>query len=486
MSDARQTERPPQQGMRRIPLTLESYQHQSAQLSSKLLLNMFAEQQPADARSPVVLVPTPGLSVLLSVGTGPIHAINDDQPGTVYLVSGTRFFRLVYNFDTEVWVSTDLGEIGTPSGGYIPDQRLYSIAVGSTAAVVCVPPNSYVTSDGSPVEMITTTWPSYGASSVTHLDGYFVWTGQMVATQFFISRLLDPSEIDPLDFASLDAFPNAVLKVMTVGTDLWFAGLGGWEVWYNAGNADFPFRRRPNGVIQRSMGAVRSIAKGDGGLFWWSTDNRIYRTVGYGAERVSTHAIEAQASVAQENGDISSAFTYNQLGHIHYVLNFADRTLVYDTVTKLWHNASSMADGDGPWRGSCSTVNIGLPMIGDATAGRVLTAHNVSTDVGIAVRREVVLPPLYDVGKRVFCSRLEIEMEIGSVDTPGDIVLEWSDDGGVTYTGSRTMNAGAWGQTRKRVFTTRLGSFRNRVFRLTSQHAMTIYAIDADMTEGAW
>ena len=76
-------------------------------------------------------------------------------------------------------------------------------------------------------------------------------------------------------------------------------------------------------------------------------------------------------------------------------------------------------------------------------------------------------------------------MEVGGANSPGDILLEWSDDGGITYTGSRTMNAGTATQTRKRVFTTRLGSFRDRVFMLTAYHAMTVYAVDCDLTPGA-
>jgi hypothetical protein len=76
-------------------------------------------------------------------------------------------------------------------------------------------------------------------------------------------------------------------------------------------------------------------------------------------------------------------------------------------------------------------------------------------------------------------------MEVGTVHSPDTVVLEWSDDGGITYTGSRTMTVGASGNYRKRVYTTRLGSFRDRVFRLTSQQAMSIYAIDADITAGA-
>ena len=65
---------------------------------------------------------------------------------------------------------------------------------------------------------------------------------------FFITLLNDPTMVDALDFAALDAFPNAMVKVMTLGTDLWFAGASGWEIWYDAGNLDFPFRRRPNGI----------------------------------------------------------------------------------------------------------------------------------------------------------------------------------------------------------------------------------------------
>jgi hypothetical protein len=154
--------------------------------------------------------------------------------------------------------------------------------------------------------------------------------------------------------------------------------------------------------------------------------------------------------------------------------------------TKVWHTAASSTDGTGPWRGYCSAINTGFPLIGDAGAGRLLRADPyVGTDMGVAVQRQVVLPPLYAGTKRAFCARLEVEMEVGTVHSPDSILLEWSDDGGITYTGSRTMTVGASSNYRKRVYTTRLGSFRDRVYRLTSQQAMTIYAIDCDIVAGA-
>ena len=469
----------PKTGMQRIPVSLETYQHVSVPLSSKALVNMFAEQQPADARNVVALLPTPGLSTFVTIGSGPIHAINDDLPGVVFVVSGTHF----YSLNPTTLAVTDLGDIGTPSGGFTPDQRLYSIAVGPTAAVVCSPPNAYVSAGpGAAVAQIVTGWPSYGASSVAFLDGYFAFTGQTAPSFFFITRLEDPTLIDPLDFAALDAFPNAMLKVMSLGSDLWFGGGSGWEIWYDAGNADFPFRRRSNGVIQRTLGTATSVAKGDESIFWWSADNRIYRTSGYQEQRISTHAIEGSLSAG-----ITSAYVYNQLGHIHYVLNLGDRSLVYDTVTKVWHNAASAADGSGAWRGKCCTANTGFPLIGDAAAGRLLHADPyLSTDLGVEPLRQVVLPPLWGGTKRGFCARLEVEMEVGTVHSPPSVVLDWSNDGGQTWTGGpRTMLVGASSNYRTRVYTTRLGSFRQRVFRLTAQHAMSIYGLDADIVVGA-
>ena len=78
-------------------------------------------------------------------------------------------------------------------------------------------------------------------------------------------------------------------------------------------------------------------------------------------------------------------------------------------------------------------------------------------------------------------------MEVGTGHSPDSIVLDWSDDGGITWTGGpRTMTVGnATGQFRKRVYATRLGSFRQRVFRVTANQAMTVYAVDADIVAGA-
>ena len=83
----------PKTGMQRLPFPLDSYDHPSIPLQSKRLLNYFSEKEPGDSRTAAALIPTPGLVPFLSMGAGPVHAVNGEMPGRLYVVSGDHFFR---------------------------------------------------------------------------------------------------------------------------------------------------------------------------------------------------------------------------------------------------------------------------------------------------------------------------------------------------------------------------------------------------------
>jgi hypothetical protein len=109
----------PKGGMRRIPFPLESYEHPSLPLSAKRLLNLMAEQAPADARTAAALVSTPTLQPYLTVGTGPILAMNDEQPGVIYVVSGTKAYRITFS-PLGVPTTELLADVGTANAGTSP------------------------------------------------------------------------------------------------------------------------------------------------------------------------------------------------------------------------------------------------------------------------------------------------------------------------------------------------------------------------------
>lgn len=471
----------PLKGMQRIPIPLESYQDPSKALASKRLLNLMAEEEPPDSRTQFALKPTSGLSLFDTIGTGPIRALNTELPGTFYLVSGTRFYRIRFLPPDNHHVVDDLGDIGTATA--IRDYLvIITIAVGDTAAVVCVSPNAYAClHDDTSVTLLSGTFPG-NAGSVCYMDGYFIFTDAINLSRFFISMLQDAFTYDPLDFASADAFPNSFTRCVAFGGNIWFLGSEGFEIWYDSGNADFPFRRQAGGTLARGIATPRAVAIGDESLFWVSVDGIAWRSEGFLAKRISTHAME-EVFRSLGTASILSALTYSQDGHIFFVVNFATRTVAYDVVTKRWHDRSN-TDGTTRWRPDVSSVATNVPYLGDSASGKLYVADpTIGTEDGVPIVRQLELPPIWTRTNRDFCNRLEIEMEVGTPGLPASLLLEWSDDGGINWNGSRTIGTAALLSTRGRVYTTRLGSFRQRVFRITAPGHCTFYAVDADLTQ---
>ena len=113
----------PASGMQRIPFPLESYEHPSLPLIAKHLLNLMAEKAPDDARVAAALVSTPGLVPFIPVGPGPILAMNDDQPGCIYVVSGVLAYRVSFDPDGSPTIE-GIGNVGTPDAGTVAVEQL--------------------------------------------------------------------------------------------------------------------------------------------------------------------------------------------------------------------------------------------------------------------------------------------------------------------------------------------------------------------------
>lgn len=490
----------PKPGLRRIPLPLESYQDQSKPLNSKRLLNLFVEAEPTDSRTETALKPTPGLTQFQSLSPGgPVYGMSSDLPEVVYVIAGGNAWRITRDPVTNAVLNQNIGAVGLVGANYAA-----TIAVGPTAAVICVPPNAFWCGHNpadvlAPIDFSTSACPG-GAASVTYVGGYWVYTSFGTASSlFFCSGLLAPTTFNALDFAYADTYPNLVSRAVSLRGDLWIFGEGGIEAWYLAGGAAFPFSLILGSAIKVPTAHPRSIVVADGSLFWLGLDDVVYRSNGYKEQRVSTNAIEAiihdaaGVGVGAGASSVTAGFSYSQNGHIFYVLSFwapltqpnlGGITIAYDCLTKKWADRSSDAGGNGRWRGQYSAIFSDIVLFGDYQSGTIWQAiPSIGSEGGVEALRQVILPPLYGGTHRAFCNRVEIEMEVGGDDPPTSILLEWSDDGGTTFTGARTIAvAGAQG-LRQRVYTTRLGSFYQRVFRISARGHWTIYAVDADVAE---
>jgi hypothetical protein len=461
--------------MPRIPFALQSYQHPEMPLSAQRVLNMYAEAQPQDAKARTPLLFTPGLTTFATCGDGPIR--------------GMRFYqdRLIVVSGGQVWQVTRDGTANAlgsaPGSGPVRmDDN------GDWLAIVDAPSSELRLLRLETVStVIDTDFP--GAVDVGTVGGYFAYISAD-RKNWFLSDLEDPTNYDALAFASAEARPDPLVALAIVGLNVWLLGTKTVEVWDNTGRNTFPFERAPGGVIQRGCQAQFSVQVLASRVHWLGDDGVVYRAANSQLERISTHALEQSWALL---GDLSTAeaTVYESGGHQFYALTIGGRTFVYDGATGLWHERQSR--GQTRWRvGNVAQGWNAALYAGDFVNGMVWRLDpDARTDGGDAIEREAVGAPLHGDGARMTMSRVTLEMNTGRAPVTGQgstpqAMLDWSDDGGRTWSNEHWRNIGAIGNYRRRVEWRRLGQFRERSLRLriTDPIATAVLAVQIDAEAG--
>jgi hypothetical protein len=348
----------------KTPILGSSYVARSINAADNRMVNLFPEVIPEGGKEPAFLNRAPGLAFLQTVGTGPIRGLwaHQTNGSDFYVVSGTEVYKLTSTTGTPV-------KLGNVSG-----TGPVSIADNGTQIFFACNGPSYIYNEVTNVFQQITDIDFPGAKTVGYLDGYFVFnepTGQRI----WVTSLLEGTQIDPLEFASAEGSPDGLVAVNINNREAWLFGADSVEVWYDAGLADFPLTRIQGAFSEVGCVAAYSVAKLDNSLWWLGTDARgqgiVYRTAGYNAQRVSTHAIEY--AIAQY-ADISTAvaYTYQQEGHAFYVLSFAEATWVFDVATSAWHERAGFEAGEFTrHRSNCQCNFGGTTIVGDYENGNI-------------------------------------------------------------------------------------------------------------------
>lgn len=428
-----------------------SYQAESLPLSAQRLVNMYAEVTPTQAKSRIALFGTPALTLHQTVGDGPIRG-KIKMNGKVFVVSGQALWRVESN-----GTATNIGVI---LGTGLVDMEHNGVQI---AVLTGTGPNDLFMATETTVTPVSD--PDYpGATSVAFLDGYFLFT-RTGTGQFFISGSYDGSVFDPLEFATAEGSPDNLVRVIVDHREAWLCGEETTEVWYNSGNADFPFERASAANIERGIIAKRSAVNLDNTIFWVGDDRIVYRADGYTPRRISTHAIEKVLEDFPGLGDLV-AFAYTQGGHAFYVLKKPGAfTFVYDVATGFWHERESHNRPD--YRVSTYCTAFDLHLVGDDSNGNIyrLDTSTYSGENGETVICRAASPPIWAEAETAVMNNLIIDMEAGVGLTNGQgsdpqIMLRWSDDGGHTWSNEKWRSMGKIGEYRRRARWDRLGQFR--------------------------
>lgn len=470
----------------KTPILGQSYVARSVNAAASRMVNLFPEMVPDGGKEPAFLNRAPGLRLLATVGTGPIRG--EWQLGSYgYVVSGNKFYKI-----DSSWAAT---ELGTLTSNYGP----VSISDNGTQIFIAANPDGFIYNTQTNAFGIITDPDFPGAVTVGYLDGYFVFN-EPQSQRVWVTQLLDGTSIDPLDFASAEGAPDNLVSLIVDHREAWLFGSNSVEVWYDAGNPDFPLQRIQGAFNEIGCLAPYSVAKLDNGVFWLGSDARgkgiVYRATGYTGQRVSTHAVEWQI---QQYSDMSDAvaYTYQQDGHAFYVLIFptAETTWVYDVSTGGWHERAGFTNGAFVrHRSNCQMSFNNEIVVGDYENGNIyaldLETYADNGAIQKWLRSWRALAPGQNNLKRTAQHSLQLDCQAGVGLNSGQgsdpqVMLRWSDDGGHTFGNDRWRSMGKIGQYGYRTIWRRLGmttKLRDRVYEISGTDPVKIAITGAELS----
>ncbi len=285
--------------------------------------------------------------------------------------------------------------------------------------------------------------------------------------QWFISALGDSAAIDPLDFATAESSPDALVRVLVNNRDVLLFGTQTIEPWQDVGSSPFPFQRVTGALIQKGCLAPLSPARLNTSVFWLADDHIVYKMDGYNPVRVSTFPIEDIIREIPVAAD-AVGMTYSQGGHNFYVLTFANRTLVWDDTVQRWHERQSGTSlTPAKWNVTCIMSGWDDVYVGNTDGAVAFLDLDTYDELGAPIRSAAVTPPFYPDGVRASMSLVELEVNLGvglpvGQGSDPQVMVRFSDDGTGSWSNIRLASLGRTGARIDRAIVRRLGQFRQR------------------------
>ncbi len=331
-----------------------SYQSESRAADGERLINWYiARIEPPDPRFPWGLFPTPGVVDFASATDAPGRGMLEVE-GRVFVVLGSVFYEL-----------TLTGSVGahTNRGAVLLDDNPAQLCTSgdiSREVMIVSGGAAYI------YHLDTDVFTALGGGSspgmnadLTHwgfMDGVFIALDPSTST-FRVSDLADGLTWGALSAQQRSQAPDRWISMLVVGHELWLFGSLTTEVWQFAGTVPVPFQPIEGANLEFGSGAAFA-ASVLGSPIWLQANKdgggMVLQATGYTARRVSDHALEAALQSYTTTSD-AVGWTYQQHGHLFYVLSLADAgaTWVYDAATQRWHQRDYLHVSDpGPhaWR----------------------------------------------------------------------------------------------------------------------------------------
>lgn len=476
-----------------FPFVGPSYKERVVNFDCQRSINLFPIQsQSGDSETPYMLASSPGLKLFC--------ALPDNNIKGCYSVYGRTFF-VTQRFLFEVMIDgtyTNWGSIAFSSKTVSMVDNSFQVCIvgGNNGYVFTLATNTLVQISGDPNGWL-------GSDTVSFLDGYGIFN-RPATNEYYVSSIDDFSTIDPTQFQQVGSSTNQVVAAIALHQNVWVLGTQTVEIEYDSGSVAFPFQRIQGAFIEYGCIAAYSVIRAANTLFWLGQDQTgqgsVWMAQGYQPQKISTDAIEFYIQQFKDQLTGAVGYAYQEEGHFFYVLNIPNMptTLVYDVSEGQWHERAWFNVVTGQYerqRQNCHTFNFSQHLVGDYQNGNVyVQSLDYATDNGDLIRRQRTAPHYTDNLNYVFYNSLQLDMQTGvGVDgtdgpqnTMPQVMMQYSNDGGYTWSSEVLMEMGQIGAYLIRCRTNRLGRARNRVFRVTVAAAVPVNFLGSllDVTPG--
>ena len=468
----------------RLTLIGGSYTARGLIANAQRCINLFPEENQKDSPVPFTHYQRPGFTPLVTGAEAlPVRGLYRASNGAGYCVIGQKVYKLESDFS--------LTELGTLAINLTTPVSM--IDNGTTLMLVDNSPFGYTITLATDVfaQIVDGSGTFTGATKVDFIDTFIIWN--IPGTNRWGSTLSNSITFDSLYIASKNNYPEPLQTLAVCRREIFLLGALKSEIWFDAGDAQFPFAELPGAAIEHGTVAPFSVAQQDLNVYMLGQNLQgsgvVFRLRGYECVRISTHAIEY---AIQQYPTINDAigYCYQQDGHAYYVLCFpsADATWVFDEATQLWHQRA-WTDSNGVLhrdRSNCCAFIYGKNLVGDWQNGTIYELdRNAYQDTvagqtypltcirGFPHLQAVPGPqgPMALDGKRVQFHKLVADLETGNTPLDADgnspqITLRYSDDRGRTFGPAVLQAAGSLGQFNTYPQWLNLGIARDRVFEL--------------------
>jgi hypothetical protein len=448
-----------------LPIANGYYESDSLPISAQQCTNFYPNIAQAPALNQETLFGTPGLTQVASASNLDNCRGAHEMNGVPYFVIGGHLYSMASDYTlTQIDAIAGTGRVSMADNGtqmlvLVPGGNgyIYNHSTDTFAQIT----DADFTANGNPQQVV-------------YIDGYFCLTTD--SKKFIVSALNDGLSYNALDFGTAESDPDEIVAPIVFKNQLFIGGSQTIEAFQNIGGADFPFQRTglflSKGIS--SPFSIQSIQ--DTFVFVGAGANEspaIWALNGNSVAKISTTAIDKELSELTE-AQIADIYSWAYAEKGAYFVGFAlpGTTLVYDTISKRWHERKSFVDGAlGAYRVTALVRAYNQLWAGDLVDGRIgQLDQNTYTEYGTEIRRTIVTQPFQNNMQRFSLPELELTVESGvgnSSAVDPKVGLERSTDAKI-WDDIKLRSIGKVGEYNRRVIWRRNGSAsRFELFRFT-------------------